>query len=33
VGEILENCADLETNGIISVCVIEESKMKMLRVI
>lgn len=33
VGEILENCADLETNGIISVCVIEESIMKMLRVI
>ena len=33
VGEILENCSDLETNGIISVCVIEESKMKNLKVI
>ena len=33
VGDILENCSDLETNGIISVCVIEESKMKNLKVI
>ena len=33
IGDIMENSVDLETNGIISVCVIEESKMKNLKVI
>ena len=33
IGDIMENSVDLEANGIISVCVIEESKMKNLKVI